>query len=124
MNLIMAVVVILIVGLIAWLVSRHSQNKVRQAVSERDRILQELQELAKKRQGAIDEAAQRGVTISTDQALKQVGTLKEAYVASGHEEAAREVERIIREFREQNGPEIPIAKAYALMKEIEDKYAQ
>jgi uncharacterized coiled-coil DUF342 family protein len=124
MNLIMAVVVILIVGLIAWLVSQHSPSKVRQAVSERDRILQELHELEKKRQEAINEAAQRGVTISTDEALKQVEELKEAYTASGHDEAAQEVERVIREFREQNGSEISIAKAYALMKEIEDKFAQ
>jgi hypothetical protein len=34
------------------------------------------------------------------------------------------VERVIREFREQNGAEIPIAKAYALIQEIEGKYGQ
>lgn len=124
MNSILAVVVILIVGLIVWLVSRHSQNKALQAVSERDRILQELQKLEKKRQGLIDEAAQRGATISTDHALKQVETLREAYIASGHVEEAREVERVIKEFREQNGPEIAVDKAYAFMKEIEDKYGQ
>lgn len=124
MNSIIAVVVILIVGLIVWLAGRHSRSQAHQVVSERDRILQELHELEKKRQGAIDDAAQRGVTISTDSVLKQAETLKEEYVGSWHEEEAREVERLIREFREQNGPEISIDKAYALMKAIEDKYGQ
>ena len=124
MNSIVAFVVILLVGLIIWLASRHSRSKAQQTVLERNRILKELDELKKKRQGAIDDAARRGVTISTDRVLKHVENLKEAYVSSGDEEAAREVERIIRDFREQNGPEIPVEKAYALMKEIEDKYGQ
>ena len=124
MNSIVAVVVILVVGLIIWLASRHSRSKAQQTVLERDRILKEIDKLEKKRQGLIDDAARRGVMISTDRVLKHVENLKEAHVRSGHEEAARVVERIIRDFREQSGPEIPVEKAYALMKEIEDKYGQ
>lgn len=124
MNSIIAIAVIFILGLIFWLVSYNSHRKAVQAASERDRILQELQEIEKKKQGLINGAAQHGVTISTDHALKQIETLKEAYIASGHEEEAREVERIIKEFREQNGSEIPVDKAYTLMKEIENKFGQ
>lgn len=124
MNSIMAIAAIFILGLIFWLVSHNSHRKAVQAVSERNRILQELQEIEKKRHGLIDDAAKHGVTISTDHTLKQIETLKEAYIASGHEEEAREVERVIKEFREQNSPEIPVDKAYALMKEIENKFGQ
>jgi predicted ATP-grasp superfamily ATP-dependent carboligase len=124
MNSIMAIALIPILGLIFWLVSRNSHRKAIQVVSERDSILQELQEIEKKRQGLIDDAGQQGVTISTDKALKQTEALKEAYIASGHEEEAQEVERVIKEFREQNGAEIPIDKAYALIKEIENKFGQ
>ncbi len=119
-----AIVGILVVGVVVWLVHQLRRGKIEKAPRVRDRLLQELQEIERKRQGLIDDAAQRGVTISTDRALKPVEELKEAYRSSGREEAAREVERLIREFREQNGPEIPIAKAYALMEKIEGKYGQ
>jgi hypothetical protein len=122
MNAIVVIVGILVVGLIVWLAGRHQRGGVRKEVSERDRILQELQEIEKERQRAVDNAAQGRATISTDRALKQVEILKQAYVDSGQEEAAREIEQVIREFREQNGPEIPVDQAYALMKEIEGKH--
>lgn len=124
MNAIVIFVGILVVGLIVWLSVRHRRSRVRTAVVERDQILQELQKIEKRRQSAIDDASQRGVTISTDSALKHVENLKQAYVDSGQEEAAREVERVIKEFRKKNGSEIPIEKAYALMKEVEGKYGQ
>jgi hypothetical protein len=124
MNATIAIVGILVVGVVVWLVHQLRRGKIERAPRERGRLLQELQEIERKRQGLIDDTAQRGVTISTDRALKPVEELKEAYRSSGREEAAREVERLIREFREQNGPEIPIAKAYALMQEIEGKHGQ
>ena len=124
MNWIVVILGILVVGLVVWLTDRHMRSQARNAILERDRILQELQEIEKKRQGVIDDAAQRGVVIATDHALKHVEDLRQKYVDSGQEEAAREVERISREFRERNGPEISLDKAYALVKEIEGKYGQ
>lgn len=124
MNATIAIIGILVISVAVLLVYRLRRGRAEQALRERGRLLQELQEIERKRQGLIDNAAQRGVTISTDRALKTVEELKEAYRSSGREEAAREVERVIREFREQNGPEIPIAKAYALMQEIEGKHGQ
>ncbi len=120
----LALIVVLVVGLIAWLAARHLRAAARQAGVERARILKQLQEIEEKRQLLVDGAARRGSTISTDRILKHVEDLKETYVNSGKEEEARKVERVIREFREQNGPEIPVDKAYALMKELEDKYGK
>ena len=79
--------------------------------------LEEMQELL------ISTVARRGSTISTNQILTYVEDLKETYVNSRKQEEARKIEQIIREFREHNGPEIPIHKVYALMKEVEDKIA-
>jgi Holliday junction resolvase RusA-like endonuclease len=116
------IIAILIVVLIVWQTARHSQGTSRQA--DLDRIQKELQDIEEKRQQAINDSAQRGTTISTDQVLKHVEDLKETYVTAGNEEATRDVERVIRDFREQNGPEIPVDKAYALMKELEGKYGK
>ena len=118
----MVVVAFLIVVLIVWQAARHSQGTSKQAGLELDRLRKELQEVREEQQRVINDSAQRGTKISTDQVLKHVEDLKETYVRAGNEEAAQEVDRVIREFREQHGPDIPIDKAYALMKELEGKY--
>lgn len=124
MTSITALIIVLVVGLIVWLAARHSRGTARQADVERDQILKELQQIEEKRQLLVDDAARLGSTVSTDRILKHVEYLKETYVNSGQEEEASKVERVIREFREKNGPEIPVDKAYALMKELEDKYGK
>ena len=121
MTSIMLVVSILVIGLIVWLAARRSRGTAQQADLERDRILKELHEIEEKRQRLIDDSARHGTTVSTDQVLKYVEDLKDTYLKSGQKEVAREIERIISEFREQNGPEIPVNKAYALVKELESK---
>jgi len=117
---------LLVLETFAWIVRGFSKssNNAQQQVSERDRIVRELDALEKKRQGIIDDAGQRRVMISTDNVLKDVEKLRDAYISAGREDAAREVERVIRDFREAHGPEIPVTKAYALMKEIENKFGQ
>lgn len=122
MDATVAVVGLLIVGLVLWLGWRHQRG--RQAAMQRDGILRELREIESKRQALIDDAGQRGVTISTDRALRHVEELRDSYASSGNAAAAREVDCIIKKFREENGPEIPVAKAHALMKELEGKHGQ
>lgn len=122
MTLTVVVVAILIVVLIVWQAARHSQGTSKQAGLELDRLRKELQEVREEQKRLINDSAQRGTKISTDQVLKHVEDLKETYVRAGNEEAAQEVDCVIREFREQHGPEIPIDKAYALMKALEGKY--
>ena len=118
----LAFVGVLVVGLVVWLLWRH--QRAQNALSQRDGILKELRKLESKRQSLIDEAGQRGVTISTDKALRHVEELRDSYVGSGNDVAAREVDQIIRKFREENGPEIPIEKAYALLKDLEAKHGR
>ncbi len=122
MNATLALIGVLAVGLVAWLLWRH--QRARNALTQRGGILKELREIERKRQGLIDEAGQRGVTISTDKALRHVEELRDSYASSGNDAAARDVDRIIRKFREENGPEIPIETAYALMKDLEGKHGQ
>jgi hypothetical protein len=114
-------ILVFIVGLSVWLKWQKfsGQGLYGPFRHERDRIL-ELQQMKEKRQLLIDDAARLGSTVSTDLILKHVEDLKKRYVDYGEQEAARKVEKTIREFREQNGPEIPVHKAYALMKELED----
>ena len=122
MNTILALVGAIVVGLVVWLL--WHRQRVRNALAQRDGILKELQEIESKRQSLINEASQRGVTISIDKALKHVEELRDSYLSSGNDAAAREVDRIIIKFREENGPEIPMEKAYALMKELEARHGQ
>ena len=122
MNVTLTFVGILVAGVVVWLLWRH--QRARSALSQRDGTLKELRELESKRQPLIDEAGQRGVTISTDKALRHLEDLRNSYAGSGNDVAAREVDQIIRKFREESGPEIPIEKAYALMKDIEAKLGQ
>jgi len=109
----------LVVGLIVWLVGRYLRGPARLAVLKR-----KLNAIEKERQQIINDSARSGTTVSTDAVLRYTEELKAAYVQSGQEEEAREVERVIREFREQHGAEIPIDEAYALMKELERKHGQ
>lgn len=120
MNATLALIGVLVVGLAVWLLWRH--QRARNARAQRDGILKKLREIESKRQSLIDEAGQRGVTISTDKALKHVEEVRDSYLNVGNDAAAREVDRIIIEFRKENGPEIPIEKAYALMKDFEAKH--
>ena len=122
MNATLALVGVLVFGLVVWLLWQRQRG--RNALVQRDGILKELQEIESKRQSLIDEAGQRGVTISTDKALKHVEELRDSYVSSGNDAAAREVDQIIIKFREENGPEIPVEKAYALIKELEAKHGR
>jgi len=122
MNTTLALIAVLAVGLVAWLVWQHQRTQ--NALAQREEMLKELREIERKRQTLIDEVGQRGVTISTDKALKHVEDLRDSYASSGNDAAAREVDRIIQKFREEHGPEIPIEKAYALMKDLEAKHGQ
>ncbi len=112
-----AVALAIIVGLMfivaAWLERGDKRERQR-----------ELERIEYERRALINSAAWQGVTVSTDKVLKHVVALREKYRTSGQEEAAREIERIIDEFREQNGLEISVDKAYAFMKEIERNYGQ
>jgi uncharacterized coiled-coil DUF342 family protein len=122
MNTILALVRAIVVGLVVWLL--WHRQRARNAVAQRDGILNELREIESKRQSLINEAGQGGVTISTDKALKHVEELRDSYLSSGNDAAARDVDRVIIKFREENGPAIPIERAYALMKELEAKHGQ
>jgi len=130
MTLITVALVILVVGLIVWLAVRQVSLERRRNAPEftqdqrllvRSLIQEKIDRLEKERQQIIDDSARRGVKISTDEILKQAEELRETYVKSGQEEEAREVERVIREFREQHGSEIPIDEAFRMMKEFERK---
>jgi len=120
-ELLTEVTVIGVVGLAYWLVRLRSRARLQSAIAERDHILQQLADIETKRQRAIDHADERGTVLSVDAVLSGVESLRQKYLQAGRDEDAREVERVIQEFRAENGSEIPIAKAYALMRALEGK---
>jgi sensor domain CHASE-containing protein len=115
---------ILVAAVIVWYVRSQKQRGLTQAIAERDSIVRRLQEIESERSAAIASAAQRGVTISREGALKHVEALRQSYLSSGDVESARDIERVIVEFREMHGPEIPEEVAYALAREVESKYGR
>ena len=79
-------------------------------------------ELRAQCQQLIDDSARIASTVSTELMLKLVEDLNATYVYSGQREEALRFEKAIREFREQNGPRLPVDKANALMKELEETF--
>jgi hypothetical protein len=90
----------------------------------RDRNQLAVQEIERKRQAIIDQGAAAGKTISTEAALKRVLEQKAAYDGPNREEYVVEVDRFIEGFRKKHGPQIPVAEAYAILKEIEARFGR
>jgi hypothetical protein len=90
----------------------------------RDRNQAALDEIERKRQTIIDQGAADGKTISAEAALKHVLELKAAYDGPNREEVVAELDRFIEEFRQKHGPQIPVAEAYAILKEIEARFGR
>jgi hypothetical protein len=57
-------------------------------------------------------------------ALKCVLEQKAAYDGPNREEYVAELDRFIEEFRKKHGPQIPVAEAYAILKEIEARFGR
>jgi hypothetical protein len=83
-----------------------------------------LDEIERKRQAIIDQGAADGKTISTEAALKHVLELKAAYVGPNREEYVAELDRFIEELRQKYGAQMPVAEAYAILKEIEARFGR
>lgn len=50
--------------------------------------------------------------------------LKAAYDGPNREKFVAELDRFIEEFRRKHGPQIPVAEAYAILKEIEARFGR
>jgi|ERR1700723_1049414 hypothetical protein len=90
----------------------------------RDRNQLAVEEIERKRQAIIDQGAADGKTISTEAALKCVLEQRAAYDGPNREEYVAELDRFIEEFRKKHGPQIPVAEAYAILKEIEARFGR
>jgi hypothetical protein len=88
----------------------------------RDRNRLAIEEIERKRQAIIDQGAADAKTISTEAALKHVLELKAAYDGPNREEYVADLDRFIEEFRKKHGPQIPVAEAYAILKELEARF--
>lgn len=90
----------------------------------RDRNRAALDEIEGKRQAIINQGAADGKTISTEAALRHVLELKAAYDGPNREDYVAELDRFIDEFRHNHGPQVPVAEAYAILKEIEARFGR
>jgi hypothetical protein len=63
--------------------------------------------------------AAAGKTISTEAVLKHLLESKTTYDGPNREEYVFEIDRLADEFRKEHGPQISLAQAYAMVKEIE-----
>jgi hypothetical protein len=81
-----------------------------------------VEEIDRERQTLFDAAADRGVNISMEGALRHVEALRQSYLDAGDVASARAVEGVMRDFREKYGPDIPIDVAHALVQQIEAEY--
>ncbi len=83
-----------------------------------------VEEIERKRQAIIDQGAADGKTISTEAALKHVLELKAAYDGPDREEYIADLDQFIEEFRKKHGPQIPVAEAYATLKDLEARFGR
>ena len=96
----------------------------RYLVTLRDRNQFSLEEVERKRQTIIDKGTAAGKTISTEAALKSVVELRATYDGPDREEYVADLDRVIEDFRKRHGPQIPIAEAYAILKELEARFGR
>ena len=96
----------------------------RYLITLRDRNQRALEEIERERQTIIDKGAADGRTISTEAALKYVLEGKATYDGPDREQYVAELDQFIDGFRKKHGPEIPVADAYAIMKELETRFGR
>ncbi|HEX3437971.1 MAG TPA: hypothetical protein VHT24_14475 [Pseudacidobacterium sp.] len=65
-----------------------------------------------------------GKTISTEAALKYVLERKATYDGPDREQYVAELDQFVDEFRKKHGPQIPVAEAYAILKELEARFGR
>src|SRR5665213_4137628 len=87
------------------------------ALKNRNRLA--IEEIERKRQAVIEKGAADGKTISTEAALRHVMELKGTYAGPDREQYVAELDQFIDEFRKKYGPQIPVAEAYTILKELE-----
>ncbi len=63
-------------------------------------------------------------TISTERALRYVLELRANYDGPDREKYVCEIDEIVDDFRKKHGPQIPVAEAYALLKELEARFGR
>jgi hypothetical protein len=73
---------------------------------------------------SASEGVAAGKTISTEAALKYVLELKTTYDGSNREEYVCEIDRFTDDFRKKHGPQVPVAEAYAILKELETRFGR
>ena len=88
----------------------------------KDRNQLAVEEIGRRRQAIIDQGAADAKTISTEAALTHVLELKAAYDGPNREEYVADLDRFVEEFRKMHGPQIPVAEAYAILKELEVRF--
>jgi len=89
-----------------------------------DRNQRALDEIERSRQKIIEKGAADGKTISTEAALRYVVECKETYDGPDRDLYVAEMDRFIEDFRRKHGPEIPVADAYAILKELELRFGR
>ena len=114
----------------AWWFLRIARNTTippdvgRYLTALRDRNRLAIEEIERKRQAIVDKGAADGRTISTEAALKQVLERKAAYDGPDREQYVAELDQFIDEFRKKHGPQIPVAEACAILKELEARFGR
>jgi hypothetical protein len=119
-----------LMGIRAWWYLRIAKNATippdvgSYLIALRDKNNLELEQIERKRQTIIDNGAAEGKSISTEVALKQVLELKMTYDGPNREEYVRELDRFIDDFRGKYGHEIPVDRAYTILKELETRFGR
>lgn len=114
----------------AWWFLRIATNATipadvgRYLIALRDRNRLAIEEIERKRQLVIDKGAAEGKTISTEGTLKYVLELKATYDGPDRELYVAELDQFIDDFREKHGPHIPVAEAYAILKDLQARFGQ
>jgi hypothetical protein len=73
------------------------------------------------KQQIIDEGAEAGKTISTDNILKKLDTLKASHSGPDRDLYVAYLDKVAKEFRENYGSTIPVDVAYKLLTDYEEK---
>ena len=112
-----------IIGIIVFIVykrSKKSEFTKEQVLQMKELVNKELGKIRERKQERIDDAVNRGESISTEKLLEILDELKTSYKGNNPEEFFAMIEKNKKDFREKYGPTIPVDVAYKIAEGLEE----
>lgn len=115
--------ILLALGIIVFIVykrSKKSEFTKEHLLQMKELVDKERGRIRERKQKIIDDAVNRGESISTEKLLESLDELKTSYKGNNPEEFFAMIEKNKQDFRDKYGPTIPVDVAYKIAEGLEE----